>query len=239
MGSFCAALLGLAMGYMVTGFGVDVIPLSGLLILVMMEIIALVAGRHYKKFCGDGRTGGGAERPTEDAAEAISLAEFASGNALFMVMSIGVVALFFGNVIVENFTIQIIESIGGDTAQLGVMIFVMALLEMPAMIFFDKLKARFSYMLLLRTAAIFFAVKLAIMYMADSMGLMYASQACQMLGYGLMFPAMVSFIDDIMTKGEAVRGQAVFTTAVTVGTFWDACSEDGYSMYPQCRRSFW
>ena len=77
------------------------------------------------------------------------------------------------------------------------------------------------------------------MYMADSMGLMYASQACQMLGYGLMFPAMVSFIDDIMTKGEAVRGQAVFTTAVTVETFWDACSEDGYSMYPQCRRSFW
>ena len=65
---------------------------------------------------------------------------FASGNALFMVMSIGVVALFFGNVIVENFTIQIIESIGGDTAQLGVMIFVMALLEMPAMIFFDKLR---------------------------------------------------------------------------------------------------
>ena len=39
----------------------------------------------------------------------------------------------------------------------------------------------------------------------------------QVLGYGLMFPAMVGFIDDIMSKGEAVRGQAVFTTAITVG----------------------
>ncbi len=134
-----------------------------------------------------------------------------------MVMSVGVVALFFGNVIVENFTIQIIESIGGDTEQLGVMIFVMAILEMPAMLFFDRIKKRFSYIFLMRVAAIFFTVKITLMYLAGSMGVMYAAQACQVLGYGLMFPAMVSFIDDIMSRGEAVRGQAVFTTAITVG----------------------
>ena len=215
MGSLFAAVLGLAMGYMVTDFGVDVIPFSGLIILIVLEIVVIVAGVHYRRFTtGNGR---GEDTTAGEVVEVISLGEFVSGNIVFMVLSAGIVALFFGNVIVENFTIQIIDSIGGDTEQLGVMIFVMAILEMPAMLFFDKIKKHFSYVFLLRVAAIFFAVKITLMYLADTMTVMYMAQACQVLGYGLMFPAMVSFIDDIMTKGEAVRGQAVFTTAITVG----------------------
>ncbi len=215
MGSFSAAVLGLAMGYLVTGFGVDVIPFSGLIILVMLEAAVFVAGRHYRRFTADEGTklsGSG-----DELVAVISLRDFVCGNRLFMLMSAGVVALFFGNVILENFTIQIIESIGADTEQLGVMIFVMAILEMPAMLGFDRLKKRFSYVFLLRVAAIFFSVKIILMTMADSMAMMYAAQFSQVLGYGLMFPAMVSFIDDIMSRGEAVRGQAVFTTAITVG----------------------
>ena len=215
MGSLFAAVLGLAMGYLVTDFGVDVIPFSGLIILIVLEIVVIVAGVHYRRFTtGNGR---GEDTTDGEVVEVISLGEFVSGNIVFMVLSAGIVALFFGNVIVENFTIQIIDSIGGDTEQLGVMIFVMAMLEMPAMLFFDKIKKHFSYVFLLRVAAIFFAVKITLMYLADTMTVMYMAQACQVLGYGLMFPAMVSFIDDIMTKGEAVRGQAVFTTAITVG----------------------
>lgn len=215
MGSLFAAVLGLAMGYLVTDFGVDVIPFSGLIILIVLEIVVIVAGVHYRRFTTG--NGSGENTTAEEAVEVISLGEFVSGNIVFMVLSAGIVALFFGNVIVENFTIQIIDSIGGDTEQLGVMIFVMAILEMPAMLFFDKIKKHFSYVFLLRVAAIFFAVKITLMYLADTMTVMYMAQACQVLGYGLMFPAMVSFIDDIMTKGEAVRGQAVFTTAITVG----------------------
>ena len=196
MGSLFAAVLGLAMGYMVTDFGVDVIPFSGLIILIVLEIVVIVAGVHYRRFTtGNGR---GEDTTDGEVVEVISLGEFVSGNIVFMVLSAGIVALFFGNVIVENFTIQIIDSIGGDTEQLGVMIFVMAMLEMPAMLFFDKIKKHFSYIFLLRVAAIFFAVKITLMYLADTMTVMYMAQACQVLGYGLMFPAMVSFIDDII-----------------------------------------
>ena len=140
-----------------------------------------------------------------------------SGNKVFMLLSAGVVALFFGNVILENFTIQIVDSIGGDTEQMGMVVFVMAILEMPAMLFFDKLRSRFSYILLLRGSAVFFAIKIIMIWLAPSMTFIYLAQVNQVLGYGLMFPAMVGFIDDIMSKGEAVRGQAVFTTAITVG----------------------
>lgn len=229
VGSFSAAVLGLAMGYLVTDFGVDVIPFSGLLILIVMEAVLLVTGRHYKRICASVKPGGECSltedggrlcqdaKKCDEKAEPISFAAFIRKNISFMILSAGIVALFFGNVVLENFTIQIVESIGGNTEQLGVVIFVMAMLEMPAMLLFDRLKARFSYVLLIRVSAIFFAVKIIMMYMAESMGVLYLAQINQVLGYGLMFPAMVGFIDSIMSKGEAVRGQAVFTTAITVG----------------------
>lgn len=232
MGSFTAAVLGLAMGYLVSGFGVDVIPFSGLLVLALMEITILTIGRRCRRLGidnahtvdkavekGDAETGEIFHDCFDKADDGgkIGFLQFLTGNGSFVLVSIGVIGLFFGNVILENFTIQIVESIGGDTEQMGVVIFVMALLEMPAMLFFDRIKAHFSYVTLIRISAVFFLIKIVMMTMADSMLLIYIAQLNQILGYGLMFPAMVGFIDDIMSKGEAVRGQAMFTTAITVG----------------------
>ena len=36
------------------------------------------------------------------------------------------------------------------------------------------------------------------------------------MSFGLFLPAMVNFINEIMSRGEAVKGQAFFTTMVTV-----------------------
>lgn len=216
IGSFSAAVLGLVMGYLATDFGVDAIPFSGILILLLMEAVMLITGRHYKSMCAvKGIETAGSE--CEGQEDKIGFLEFIERNLGFMLLSLGVVALFFGNVILENFTIQIVESIGGNTEQMGIVIFVMSILEMPAMLLFDKLKERFSYVFLLRVSAIFFAAKIVMIYMAQSMTFIYIAQLNQMLGYGLMFPAMVGFIDNIMSKGEAVRGQAMFTTAITAG----------------------
>lgn len=88
---------------------------------------------------------------------------------------------------------------------------------MPAMLGFNKLKEKFSYVFLLMVAAVFFSLKIIMMWMADSMLVIYLAQLNQVLGYGLLFPALVSFIDYIMDKREAVRGQAIFTIALTVG----------------------
>ena len=240
MGSLVAAVLGLVMGYMVSDHGVDVILVTGLVLLAVMEAVMLITGRHYRNMCAEakdspgnvsgaggvtaegGRTGCEDTEGIADVAGCaddvqIGFGEFISANKVFMLLSAGVMALFFGNVILENFTIQIVDSIGGDTEQMGMVVFVMAILEMPAMLFFDKLRRRFSYILLLRVSAVFFAIKIIMIWLAPSMTFIYLAQVNQVLGYGLMFPAMVGFIDDIMSKGEAVRGQAVFTTAITVG----------------------
>lgn len=240
MGSLFAGVLCFVMGYLVSWFGANVVLYVALMNLVLMSIVIFMTGRHYSKglcSCTDTiegqefETSGSRERSEKVGAddpgaeeavfvsgsEPISMVEFVKRNKIFMLMSSGIVALFFGNVVLENFTIQIVENIGGATEQMGFVIFLLSIFEMPAMLAFNRLKEKFSYVFLLRVAAVFFTLKIIMMYLADSMFVVYLAQLNQVLGYGLLFPALVSFIDHIMEKGEALRGQAVFTIALTVG----------------------
>ncbi len=213
MGSLAGGTLAFVMGYLVSWFSPNMIMYVGLINLTIMTVAVFITEKHYKQITQNGVV----EHQQEEEVEAIGLAEFVQRNKLFMIMSLGIVLLFFGNVVVENFTIQIVENIGGNTEQMGFVIFLLSIFEMPAMLGFNKLKEKFSYVFLLRVAAVFFSLKIIMMFMANSMFMIYLAQLNQVLGYGLLFPALVSFIDHIMDKREAVRGQAVFTVALTVG----------------------
>lgn len=214
MGSLAGGTLAFVMGYLVSWFSPNMIMYMGLVNLTIMTVAVFITEKHYKQITQNGVT---AVQQAEEEVEAIGLGEFVQRNKLFMIMSLGIVLLFFGNVIVENFTIQIVENIGGNTEQMGFVIFLLSIFEMPAMLGFNKLKEKFSYVFLLRVAAVFFSLKIIMMFLANNMFMIYLAQLNQILGYGLLFPALVSFIDHIMDKREAVRGQAVFTVALTVG----------------------
>ncbi len=214
MGSLAGGTLAFVMGYLVSWFNPNMIMYVGLINLTIMTVAIFITEKHYKQITQNGIV---EQQQAEEEVEAIGLAEFVQRNKLFVVMSLGIVFLFFGNVIVENFTIQIVENIGGNTEQMGFVIFLLSIFEMPAMLGFNKLKEKFSYVFLLRVAAVFFSLKIIMMFLANNMFMIYLAQLNQVLGYGLLFPALVSFIDHIMDKREAVRGQAVFTVALTVG----------------------
>lgn len=217
MGSLFAGILCFIMGYLVSWLGSDVIMYVAIINLVLMSVVIFMTGKHYNSETAALTRRINNCNETVAESDPISMAEFIKRHKIFVLMSSGIIALFFGNVVLENFTIQIVEGIGGDTEQMGLVIFLLSVFEMPAMLAFNKLKERFSYVFLIRVAAIFFTLKIITMYLADSMFVIYLAQLNQILGYGLLFPAVVSFIDHIMDKGEALRGQAVFTIALTVG----------------------
>lgn len=225
MGSLTAGVICFLLGYLVAWFSPDVILYVAIINLILMTIVVFATDRHYKKGISnvsitEKAASSASGREFADVIEdehTVSMKEFITRNKLFVIMSIGIVGLFFGNVILENFTVQIVEGIGGDTEQMGFVIFLLSIFEMPAMLGFSRLKKHFSYEFLLRVAAVFFTIKITLMYLADSMTMIYLAQLCQILGYGLLFPALVSFIDHIMQKHEAIRGQAIFTISLTVG----------------------
>lgn len=229
MGSLAYAALVAVLGTVVEKHGIVALPVSGEVILVMLLISLVITGRSYNKAracrverthtLSDDRPMNGEENNTEpDGEESISLVQFVKRNKVFFLVNIGVVGLYFSNSVLNNYMMQIVDVVGGDSEDLGQILSVMAFCEIPTMVCFDWLRKRFSCQLMLKIASVCFTVKIMLCWMANSVAMIFAAQFIQMVSFALFLPAMVHFIDEIMDKGEAVKGQALFTTMVTVTT---------------------
>ena len=227
VGSLAYAVLCAFLGTLVEAKGVGVLPLSGEIVLLMLLASIWVTKTQFDRMVGE-KTGKQAVSvlgecghvPAADAEEAeeINLALFVKRNKLFVVLNLAVIGVFFSNSILNNFMLQVVEGVGGTSEDMGRIFSVMAFLEIPALFFFDKIKERFSCQLILKFAAICFTLKVLLIYLAESVTMIYVAHLLQTLSFGLFLPAMVSFIGEVMAKGEAVKGQALYTVMTTASS---------------------
>lgn len=159
---------------------------------------------------------------TEEGPEKITMRQFMARNRLFFILNIGVVGLFFSNSILNNYMVQIVANVGGTSEDMGRILGLMAFLEIPTMVVFSRLKKRFPCQLLLKVASVGLTIKILMCWLANSVGMLFAAQAFQLVSFALFLPGMVYFTGEIMSKGEAVRGQALFTTMITVTTIFSS-----------------
>ena len=138
---------------------------------------------------------------------------------MFFIYLLGVVLVFFSHIVVNNFMYQIAVNVGGDEATNGGLMALQAIVELPAMIFFTNLRERFGSKILLSTSAVFFLLKVFFTAIATSIGMLYFSMLFQSLGFALFIPASVHFVDELMPKKDAVKGQAFVTIAMTIRSF--------------------
>ena len=231
VGSLAYSIFVAIFGTLVEHLGINVMPVASELACLML-IASLVFTSHYFKI-GKAQTLRGAEavrgRPREEDAKAdspdddeedINLIQFIKRNRMFFIMNLGVLGLFFSNAVLNNYMAQITTGVGGTTEDMGRILGVMAFLEIPTMVFFKQLRHKFSCQLLLKAAAIGFTVKIAICWLANSVLLLYIGQLFQPFSFALFLPGMVYFSDEMMSRGEAVKGQALFTTMITITTIF-------------------
>ncbi len=228
VGSLAYSIFVAVFGTIVEHLGINVMPVASELACLLL-IASLVFTGHYFKV-GKAQSERGAEavrgKTLDDDAKAdepeeeINLIQFIKRNKMFFIMNLGVLGLFFSNAVLNNYMAQITTGVGGTTEDMGRILGVMAFLEIPAMVFFKQLKNRFSCQLLLKAAAIGFTVKIAICWLANSVFLLYVGQFFQPVSFALFLPGMVYFSDEMMSRGEAVKGQALFTTMITITTIF-------------------
>ena len=218
IGSLCYSALMAVTGTLVERYSVQVLPLSGEVILVLLLISLILTKRQFDKAKAEGHPDRVIAEAAAEASEdqEINLKDFVMRNKIFVLVNVGVIGIYFSNQILNNYMIQVVTSVGGDSEDMGRILSVMAFLEIPAMVGFDSLRKKFSCELLLKVASVGFTIKIAMCYIATSVAMVYIAQLFQLISFGLFLPAMVNFIDEIMSKGEAVKGQAFFTTMVTV-----------------------
>ena len=161
---------------------------------------------------------GTAPDETDAEDERIDLRAFIRRNKYFFIMNLGISGLLFSNAILSNYMPQIAAGVGGTTEQTGRILSLMAILELPTMIFIGRLKKHFRSRTLIKVASLGFTGKIVVCWLAGSVRLLFAAQAFQVAAFALMMPAMVYYIDEIMSLGEAVKGQSLFTMMFTFST---------------------
>ncbi len=224
IGSLGFALLTAVLGTAVEAWGEGILPIVGEASLFALLITVVIVNKTFKDAVKRKGSEGEeikvseselAESNNEEMAEDINLWQFIKANKLFVVMNIGVIGLYFSNAVLNNFMLQVVEAVGGTSQDMGRVLSVMAFMEMPALFFFDKIKEHFSCQTLIKVAAIGFTLRVGMIYLADSMLLIYLAHIFQTLGFALFLPSIVVFIGQVMRPGEAVKGQAWFTTMTT------------------------
>ena len=226
VGSLAYAILCGFLGTLVEAKGVDVLPLSGEIVLVMLLASLFAVKMQFNRMMKEKNRAGTDTKDGQVTAiehedidvsdEEINLSLFIKRNRLFVILNLAVIGVFFSNSILNSFMLQIVEGVGGTSEDMGRIFSVMAFLEIPALFFFDKIRKRFSCQLILKFAAICFTLKILLIYLAGSVTMIYVAHMLQTFSFGLFLPAMVSFIGEVMAKGEAVKGQALYTVMTTV-----------------------
>ncbi|MCQ2547791.1 MAG: MFS transporter [Clostridia bacterium] len=227
VGSLLYAVLSFFLGSLVEKFGADIIIYVSIISAILFILVQYLLKHDYLVTV---RMHNGTpyvdreEELEEEELDAlkldenrITIKEFVKRNPWFFLLMFSVIFLFFSNSGLCNFLIQIVDDVGGDAVDMGKIAAFMGLLEIPSMLFYEKINAKISTRKLIVISGFGYAFKTLLYYLASSVLLLYLAQLAQLIAFALFLPACIHFIDEVMSEGEAVKGQALFTIMVSVG----------------------
>ena len=153
---------------------------------------------------------------SEKKADSLSLFRFLARDRRFALTLLGIALTYFSHTAFTNFLINVVENVGGGSAEMGVCSFIAAVVELPPMFLFMRLLKKVRCSTLLKLSCLMFSVKMLCCFLAPSVEVMYAAQAIQMLAFGLYIPASVQYVNEVVAPADRVKGQALVTTTTTL-----------------------
>lgn len=215
VGSLAYALCNVVLGILVGRVSENAVPVSFIAFSVILGLISLLfipAERAHRLSISD--------KEQKSAVKPSALYEFIKDNRRFMLFLLGTAALFFTHGMIGNFMIEFIRNVGGGSEDMGNVLAFMTVLEVPVMLLFSKLTKRFKCSSLLRFAVIMFSLKELMIYLASSIPALYAAEILQAFSFAIFVPASVRYVDEVIAKRDAVRGQALVTSMITLGSIF-------------------
>ena len=206
IGSMAYALASCVLGLLTKAAGAITVPLAILFnfALLLLSLTAFPLRRR--------------EMAQRESRAAASPAAFLRRYPRFGVLLVGTTLLYTGHMILSNFAFQILSVKGGGSVEMGMANAIAACAELPAMFFFARLLRRAPCHFWLRLSGAFFTLKALFSWLAPTVGTFYLVQLLQMLGWGLISVALVYYINALMDRGDAVKGQACATMTFTLGS---------------------
>lgn len=167
---------------------------------------------------GRGTAAADAPAPPRGGDGASSLLGFFRANRRFTLMMLGMGILFISQNLVITFFINVVRTVGGDTADMGRIMGFMAFMELPTMLLFDRISRRVSAPACMRIASVGLVVKALAFALATSVSGLYAACLLQCVSFGLITPASVRYADLYIPAQDAAKGQTIAFAATTLGS---------------------
>ena len=122
------------------------------------------------------------------------------------------------NAISHTYMIQLIESLGGDSADMGNVFSIETLAELPVMFGFFYISKKFRINTLMVISGFGFVLKALCFVLAGSVAMIYAAQAFQVISYAMLASASVYYSNEQVEAVDAAKGQGYMTAAMSIGS---------------------
>ena len=149
--------------------------------------------------------------------ESCSLGVFVRRYRWYCVSLTGVTLLAMFHAMTENYLIEVVRPLGGDSGSVGVALFIATWVELPVLLWFDRLHRRLGDVRLLKTAAVCFVAKAVALLLAPSVPAIYAIELLQATTYAFLSPTQLYYANARVGREDMVKGQAFITAAYTLG----------------------
>lgn len=205
LGSLAYAFSALAIGKVMANFGANWmiwISLGLLAINAAMSVTypSLVTAANEKK-----------------TADSCSVVAFFRRYKWYCISLLGVMLLGMFHAMTENYLIEIVTPLGGDSGTVGMALFIATAIEALVMVYLDKVRVRISDTWLLKIAGFSFVLKSVLFLLAENVMTIYFLQLLQATSYTFLSPIQMYYASNKVRAEDMVKGQAFTTAAYTLG----------------------
>ena len=206
LGSLAYAFAALGIGKVMAKFGAD------WMIWISLGLLAINAAMSlsYPSLV----TAAGGEKKVSDCC---SIPVFFRRYKWYCVSLLGVLLLGMFHAMTENYLIEIVTPLGGDSGTVGVALFVATAIEAVFLVYLDKIRSRISDNWLLKIAGLSFVLKSVLFLLAGNVMTIYAIQLLQATSYTFLSPIQMYYANNKIGAADMVKGQAFSTAAYTLG----------------------
>ena len=126
--------------------------------------------------------------------------------------------MFFSHNIVATYLLQIIQSLGGNSSNLGTAMFIQAVVEIPVLFTFSYIMKKVKVGSLMIIAALGYVLKAVMYFSSVNIAMIYITQLSQICSFAILAAASVYFTGMVVDHKDQTTGQAFMSGMVSAGT---------------------
>ncbi|MBR3429939.1 MAG: MFS transporter [Clostridia bacterium] len=213
MGSFSFMVLSTLLGMIVEKTGYTILPFAGMAVVLLQGFGNLLTDRDLLEAESKMVLQGDAVHEKSS-----SLLQFIQENKAFCLMLFGTIIIFIAHNTDGNFLINLVDNVGGGPAVMGYLAAFTAIVEVPVMMFSDRLPKKWRRVQYIRLAFVFFVLKTLAYALAPNIPLLFASRLLQAPSYALYTVLIVGYANEVVAHKDSAKAQSLAFSMTTIGS---------------------